>query len=661
MAWKAIESLNFTVATEYAQRALQVDPSLAEAHYIVALAQAWLYYMRPDQYDAETSLRLEIESLAKASALDPSRAEYHLALALAWRRANRFAEAAKAFEAHVSLEPTSMTGWYGLGESRLHLGQLKSATTAFATGLAREPGHRWFQRYHALANGPGQPDEASFAARLLALHGERVDCPQTAAVDRWMQLVAKQPDLGCVRALATETSLPDHEALRLIMLGFQAAVTVSRSAREHEVPQRAVLFGYQSWFGFDVRKLIKRAFDDGVLLVLIDGEPAVGAGRLTQVTEANLRSLSHGGISLWSVCVYRLMVHLRSLPSDFDLAAPRHLNAVQALYGAAIAAIDEANAFCDFYQPESIVITQGYDVVAAALRNVGLQRGIRVVAIENTFHRERLLWEDISGIAVNLNQAKNYFWRYRDSIPDELAARSVSEYLRSMGTLKSVEHTSPAGGMVAASPPQTRTITYIGQVGVDSSVLFGLRGFESQVELIAALATYAAENSCRLLIKLHPKESPHYPDPVPYYRRLTAGWLEQHAGFQENRRRLGASLVLDDENQFNTYELIRQADVCVTITSQAGLEALLMGKEVVLCGDAFYGGLGFTLEATDECSLRFQLGRVLNDGLRVNNPIQCAKFFHSFTELYCLHKSEDALFALMSGRPPLPSLSVLTP
>ena len=86
-----------------------------------------------------------------------------------------------------------------------------------------------------------------------------------------------------------------------------------------------------------------------------------------------------------------------------------------------------------------------------------------------------------------------------------------------------------------------------------------------------------------------------------------------------------------------------------------------MGKEVVLCGDAFYGGLGFTLEATDECSLRFQLGRVLNDGLRVNNQIQCAKFFHSFTELYCLHKSEDALFALMSGRPPLPSLSVLTP
>ncbi len=657
MAWKAVESLNFTAADEYAKRALQADSSLADAYYVAGLAQAWLRQWQTGPPDAEERLRAEIEALEKAAKLDASRAEIQFALALAYRGANRLAEAARAFEAYVSLESNGATGWFGLGESQLRLGQLQPAAAAFAAGLARAPNDRWLKQYHALANEPSRSNGASFVARVFAVHGQRVDGPPLAANIRWMQLVAQRPNLACVRPLAAESAITDHEALRLIMLCFRAAVAASRSVREHEVPGRAVLFGHQAWFGFDMRRLVSRSFDDGVLLVLMDGEPAAGADRLTEVNNENLRSLTHRGISLWSVCVYRLMVQLRSLPSDFDLDVPGHLDAVQALYGAAMAAIDEANAFCDFYHPDSIVIAQGYDIVAAALRNVGLQRGVRVVAIENTFHRERLLWEDISGIAVNINQAKNYFWRYRDSIPDELAAGSVDAYLRSMGTLKSVEHTSPAGAMLAPSPGQACTITYIGQVGVDSSVLFGLRGFKSQVEVIAALAAYAAENSCRLLIKLHPKESPRYPDPVPYYRRLTAGWLEQHAGFQESRRQLGPSLVLDDENQFNTYDLIRQADVCVTITSQAGLEALLLGKEVVLCGDAFYGSLGFTHEATDECSLRYQLGRVLHNDHRVNDPIQCAKFFHSFTELYCLHKSENALLELLSGRPPLPPLT----
>ena len=38
------------------------------------------------------------------------------------------------------------------------------------------------------------------------------------------------------------------------------------------------------------------------------------------------------------------------------------------------------------------------------------------------------------------------------------------------------------------------------------------------------------------------------------------------------------------------------ANAGITITSQAGLEMLLLGKPVMVCGDAFYGNKGFTVD-----------------------------------------------------------------
>lgn len=651
IAWRAFESLDFIAAEKFARRALQADAKLADAYYVAGLAQGRLRERQSDNLKAGENCKEELAAFESAIRCDPLQSHYLLALALARRRTGEFFKAAEAFAACLALDPANATAWFGLGEAKLKLGDVALAQSTFSEGLARWPDDSRLLQYQRLAVAQSELCDRSFAAKLLALHAERTDCPITATDRKWQQTVVNEPHLGCVRALSQDLSITSGEAMRIMMLAFQAAQKTSPSLDGHSVPARTVLFGYQPWFGIDTRHLLTRAWDARILLVFVDGEPVADAPEMDVVDWENFRKLSHRGISLWSVCSYRLAVHLRTLPVDIDVSVPAHLDKVQLLYSSAAAAIDQANAFCDYYRPESILVPQGYDMVAAVLRLVGLQRGLRVIAIENTFHSERLLWDDISGIAVNVNQAKNYYWRYRDAISEQTASATVENYLHSMESLKSVEHTSPRTGCLAKSDKSKRTITYIGQVGVDSSVLFGLRGFASQVEVITALAAYAAENSCRLLIKLHPKESPHYPDPVPYYRRLTAGWLQQHAGFQESCRRLGAALLMDDENKFSTYDLIEQADVCVTITSQAGLEALLMQKEVVLCGDAFYGSLGFTYEVADAALLGFTLDRVLQQNFRRNDILNSRRFFHIFMKLYCVSKTEDGLFSLINGRP----------
>lgn len=56
--------------------------------------------------------------------------------------------------------------------------------------------------------------------------------------------------------------------------------------------------------------------------------------------------------------------------------------------------------------------------------------------------------------------------------------------------------------------------------------------------------------------------------------------------------------------------MIDAADAVVTINSGSGLEALIKGKEVVLAGNAYYGGMGFTHHVSGPELMRATLSQV---------------------------------------------------
>lgn len=650
-AWRAYEAGDCVSAEKYTKLALAADDKLAEAAYLTGLIHTRLRADATSPDEHARLLRLELTALQRAAELAPDRAEYAFALAVRLRESGDHAAAIPFHENAARLDPGLTAAWLGLGEAHLENNNAPAAVTAFAEGLRHAPAHEVLQQALAIAESQTADAAQTFTDRFFALQDARADCPNTALAPHWRQWIEARPGIACVRSitgLAPDHGIPYEETIRLLLTAATAAVEATGNLHHHtDVPPRRALMAYQPWFGLNTIHLVAECFDRGTLLVLLDNE-APSPLAPPAITAANLRTLTHHGISLWHVSVHRLALRLDTLPADID---SRHISVVRDVYAHAVALIDRVVAYCDFYQPETVLMAQGHDLLSAVLRHVAVRRGLRVVALENIFRTDRLLWDDTSGIAVNRNAAKNHYWRHRDFIADETASRSVSAFLGGIAALKSAEHQSPAQRLAARADDGVRTIVYLAQVGVDSSVLFGLRGFASQVEVIAALAAHAAKNGHRLLVKLHPKESPHYHDPAKCYHRLTARWLDAHAGFQTARAALGARLLLDEENRYNTYDLIRQADVCVTVNSQAGLEAALLDREVVLCGDAFYGGLGFTHEATDAPSLAFTLDRILRDGLRLNDGPEARAFFHIFTELYCLPKTVESVRTLLEGRP----------
>ncbi|MEM7412723.1 MAG: methyltransferase domain-containing protein [Myxococcota bacterium] len=402
----------------------------------------------------------------------------------------------------------------------------------------------------------------------------------------------------------------------------------------------------QPWCGYPNVELVAALAERGCLPVVMSPEVALG-GALPDVNAENWRTLRHRGVSLRDVAAYDLCVRHERTLAELEAGALA-LPAIAAEFDRAVRMLDRADAFLEVFTPAVVAIAQGHVLASAALRALAQARGVRVVALENTMHRERLLWDDGAALPVVHNPVRASWWCRSAADPAQDTAYAEA-FLRDVRGLKSEEHAGPAQTPsasavtpVPSAPPAGQTLLYLGQVSTDSAVLWGLSpGFDRQVDVLRSLTAYAADRGLRVRAKLHPKEAGgDNPLELPY-DRLT--WRQVTADPELSRWMGQGVLEVDADNGWDTYAAIEAADACVTITSQAGLEALLAGREVVLCGRAFYGGLGFTHEADGPETLAGCLDRALRrDGQR-NDPATVRAFFRHYLEQQCVAKTPESV------------------
>jgi capsule polysaccharide export protein KpsC/LpsZ len=276
------------------------------------------------------------------------------------------------------------------------------------------------------------------------------------------------------------------------------------------------------------------------------------------------------------------------------------------------------------------------------IRTLSCVHGFGVVAVENTFNNNKIVWDDVSGITVNKNLAKNYFWKYRDVIEASMADQYVRDYLLNVKKMKSTEHQTPSR---PADTSAKKTVLFLGQVYSDSSLLFGINDFSCPIDIVEKLVDYCLENGFHLVIKLHPKEAVGDDILGQPYNNLTYRKLEHRPRLLE---RIVENGFILDKGSYDTYALIEISDVCVTVNSQAGLEALIKGKDLIVCGQSFYSGLGFTFEALNRDGLVCSLDQVLVRGVSALNNTEINKFFYTTSEKYFLDKTEKSIKQLLA-------------
>jgi hypothetical protein len=329
---------------------------------------------------------------------------------------------------------------------------------------------------------------------------------------------------------------------------------------------------------------------------------------------------------------YGLCDHFQVLPWELKLIDGKELEEVETEY---------RNRFLFYYQSlvafnktskiQKVIYAQGYVSGADACRQFSLRFGVPRLSIENVANKDRILWDDVSGIAVNKTLAKNYYFGYKDIVESEFAIKYVRGKIQKIRETKIAEHVSGSKRCDGDN-----FILFLGQVFTDTSILFSAEEGWGPIEVIRALKQESTRHSLDLQIKLHPKEYAGKSSLAgKMYDSLTYRKMKAVPGL------LDSGIQVDCNNSLDTYDLIKKAALVVTMNSQAGLEAALFEKPVICCAQSNYSNLGFTLDCRDAKELGLAVSKALGlePAERSRLYEHACKFDYIFNEIYCIPKT----------------------
>ncbi len=119
-------------ARMYLEKAVSLDPSLVEAHALLASV-----------YRGQADLAAAAEAYGKVIALDPGRVPAYHSLGSIYIRMQRFAEAAAALEKAVSLDPGRQDAFLDLGQAYEESKDFARAAVAYEKYVALKPANPW--------------------------------------------------------------------------------------------------------------------------------------------------------------------------------------------------------------------------------------------------------------------------------------------------------------------------------------------------------------------------------------------------------------------------------------------------------------------------------------------------------------------------------------
>jgi len=305
---------------------------------------------------------------------------------------------------------------------------------------------------------------------------------------------------------------------------------------------------------------------------------------------------------------------------------------------------------------DGVVIVQGYEPSNAFIRAAAIRQGIGTLALETTMLSDRLIWDSVSGITPNRNLAKNYFWRYSEFVEPSKVEAYIGSLITNTAVLKSLQHTTPVehpSGEKSTIENSDKDVLksmsgrpyclFLGQVYTDSSLVFGLGNWRNPLEPLLKTYRWSQRNGLDLVVKLHPKEDQGLaPGTLEPYDRMTWRKIQGSDLFQEFLQ--DSRVSIDYRNECNTYALIERAHCVATINSQSGLEAAIRGKPVLVLGDAFYSGLGFT----NDWNFPVLLESLGPDDM-VSDVAMARRFGYIFLELYCRRKTPEEVASLVQS------------
>ena len=339
------------------------------------------------------------------------------------------------------------------------------------------------------------------------------------------------------------------------------------------------------------------------------------------------------GFRLWEMAKTGICASLERPVCAAQLGSERELRVVRHYYEFVCRMVLACERALDELRPNTVIVSQGASPMTRPLVEVARRRGMNVVATENSFAGGHFFCDNATGIILNRHGAALLDGAWLEAMA--FGKRQMADFdafLAAAKSRKQAEHDTGKGGVQASVreqlgiPPDQRLAVFVGQVCTDASIVMDSRLFVDPVDLIERVcAFFRGRPDWTLVVRLHPKEwkgtswanAEGLPGPPPGepcgplpYNSLTARRLQERglADVPGGRLRVVPDLSVD------TQRLMGEADVGITMNSQAGFEMALMDRPVVVCADAFYGRKGFTFDVAHPAALESTLMAACENG-----------------------------------------------
>ncbi len=291
------------------------------------------------------------------------------------------------------------------------------------------------------------------------------------------------------------------------------------------------------------------------------------------------------------------------------------------------------------HRPRYAVVFGDYRVEAQLTWLLCRSLGIRVLALEGCFLRDRFIIEELTGRCGNRN---SYTWMWNAWKDSCLSAGERERLYSAVGSDNvglshdgKIRQPDPISGVSARAqlniPSDCHVALVIGQVAYDSVIAEDLMAFDGSLAFYAAtVEAFSNLHDWYVVVRCHPKEANEASGDA------TAKALRQ-TRFSHDRVRIVSG------EEMNTYSLMDLARFGVTINSQAGLEMLLKGKPMLLSGKSFYGGQGFTLDLGHPCQLDASIAQLADGGEGTMNQPLLESFCYHYVFDYLVERTPHAV------------------
>ena len=274
----------------------------------------------------------------------------------------------------------------------------------------------------------------------------------------------------------------------------------------------------------------------------------------------------------------------------------------------------QENNFDAVIAHHGIYVPQGNFVETA--RNLGLKvvtwhqayrKGCYLFSLNDTYHKTMLF-------SKNWNREL-----------DEREKKTILDYLesRKKGTNDWINFgVSKRQKSIKIDFPKESTALLLTNVSWDAQIHYDTNIFESMQDwLRSTINWYCAHENSYLIIRVHPAELTGNiisRDPV-------VQWISENFEFLPNN-----IMLIGPEERISTYSLMASAHLGLVYATKASIELATLGKEIIVAGDAWIRGKGFTHDPISETEYIEMLQKYSELKLEKKSNIEMALSFAHF-------------------------------